>query len=101
MEFINMLHNSTIETENIWSRLQQPAHASQLPADYMRLLSALDEGWIIVEATQMLASGRNDEGRGYLLTLIHKGKLIVREITVARTLQIDALLAYEGVPSAN
>jgi hypothetical protein len=96
-----MLHNSTIETENIWSRLQQPAHASQLPADYLRLLSALDEGWIIAEAAHLLASGRNDEGRGYMLTLIHKGKMVVREMTVARTSKIDALLAYEGVPAVN
>jgi hypothetical protein len=96
-----MLLNSPIEAENIWSRLQQPAHSSQLPADYLRLLSALDEGWIIAEAAQLLASGRNNEGRGYLLTLIHKGKMIVREMTVARTSKIEALLAYEGVPSVN
>jgi hypothetical protein len=95
-----MLINSTNDTDTIWGRLQQPVHASQLPADYLRLLSALDEGWIIAEAAHLLASGRNDEGRGYVLTLIHKERPIVRELTVGRTPKIEALLAYEGVPAA-
>jgi hypothetical protein len=95
-----MLNSNYIDADTTWNRLQQPAHASQLPSEYMRLLSALDEGWIISEAALLLASGRNAEGRGYQLTLIHREKPIMRELVVAQSLKMDALLEYEGVPTA-
>ena len=92
------LHNQ--QTEISWAGLHQQAHATDLPADYLRLLAALDEGWQIAEASYLLAHGRNNEGRAYQLTLIHQTKPIVREMTVAQNLKVDALLEHEGVPAA-
>ena len=83
-----------------WESLQQPVHGSAHAADYLRLLAALDEGWQIVEAAEMLAHGMNAEGRGYLLTLMHSRRLLTREWNVIRSPQVDLLLTHERVPMA-
>jgi hypothetical protein len=83
-----------------WEGLQQPVHGSAHTADYLRLLAALDEGWQIAEAAEMLAHGSNAEGRGYLLTLMHPRRRLTREWNVMRSPEMDRLLAYEVVPMA-
>ena len=83
-----------------WERIQQPVHGSGHAADYLRLLAALDEGWQIIEAADLLAHGTNAEGRGYLLTLMHPRRLLTREWNVIRSPEIDLLLAHEHVPMA-
>jgi len=83
-----------------WDGVQQPVHGSAHAADYLRLLAALDEGWQIVEAADMLAHGSNAEGRGYVLTLMHSRRLLTREWNVTRSPELDALLAHELVPMA-
>lgn len=83
-----------------WEGLQQPVHGSAHTADYLRLLAALDEGWQIAEAAELLAHGTNAEGRGYLLTLMHPRRRLTREWNVMRSPEIDRLLAYEAVPMA-
>jgi hypothetical protein len=98
----NMLNTltTTMKIGARWDTLQQPVHGSAHAADALRLLAALDEGWQIVEAADMLAHGKNAEGRGYLLTLMHPRRLLTREWSLMRSPQIDALLAREGVPMA-
>ncbi len=81
-----------------WDRNQQPVHETGVTADSLRLLAALDDGWQIVQSTNYLAHGKNAEGRGYLLTLLHPHRLLTCEWNVARSPDIDALLAFEGVP---
>jgi hypothetical protein len=100
MEKNKMLNISTVQLgfSTRWERIQQPVHGTGHPADTLRLLAALDEGWQIVEAADYLAHGSNAEGRGYLLTLLHPHRLITREWSVARSPQMDSLLAFEGVP---
>jgi len=83
-----------------WDGLQQPVHGSAHTADYLRLLAALDEGWQIAEAAEMLAHGKNAEGRGYVLTLMHPRRRLTREWNVMRSPEIDGLLAHEIVPMA-
>lgn len=78
--------------------MQQPVHGSTQPADTLRLLAALDEGWQIAETADYLAHGLNAEGRGYILTLFHPRQLLTREWQVARSPEMDALLAFESVP---
>ena len=97
-----MLNTSTptIQTARRWESLQQPMHGSGHPSDYLRLLAALDEGWQIVEAAEILAHGSNAEGRGYVLTLVHPRRLLTREWNVMRTPELVALLAHEVVPMA-
>ena len=93
--------NATMQVGTRWERIQQPVHGSAHAADYLRLLAALDEGWQIVEAADMLAHGRNAEGRGYVLTLMHPRRLLTREWNVVRSPEMDALLVREHVPMAN
>jgi hypothetical protein len=90
--------NKHMEHSTRWERTQQPVHGTGNPSDYLRLLAALDEGWQIVEAAYFLAQGANAEGRGYLLTLMHPRRLLTREWNVIRSPEVDALLAFEGVP---
>jgi hypothetical protein len=90
--------NTPLKTTQRWERLQQPVHGSAHSSDYLRLLAALDEGWRILEAADFLAHGQNAEGRGYLLTLAHPRLLLTREWDVARSPEMDTLLAFEGVP---
>jgi len=92
------ISNNQTENQTRWERIQQPVHGSGYPADALRLLAAMDEGWQIVETTDYLAQGHNAEGRGYLLTLLHPRRLLTREWSVARSPEMDALLAFEGVP---
>jgi len=90
--------NYTLINTPRWESLQQPVHGSAQPADCLRLLAALDEGWRIMEAAQLLAHGKNAEGRGYLLTLAHPRRGLTSEWDVARSPEIEALLAFEAVP---
>jgi hypothetical protein len=83
-----------------WECLQQPVHGTPRAADYLRILAALDEGWQIVEAADMLAHGKNDEGRGYVLTLMHSRRMLTHEWNVMRSPEIDFLLSQEHVPMA-
>jgi len=92
--------NRNMKIGTRWEGLQQPVHGSAHAADYLRLLAALDEGWQIVEAAEILAHGSNAEGRGYVLTLVHPRRLLTREWNVMRTPELVALLAHEVVPMA-
>lgn len=92
--------NPTLKINPRWDAIQQPVHGSAHAADYLRLLAALDEGWQISEAADMLAHGKNAEGRGYVLTLMHPRRLLTREWNVMRSPEVDALLAHEAVPMA-
>jgi hypothetical protein len=94
---LNIIYDKTVNSAR-WERIQQPVHGTGQHTDSLRLLAALDDGWQIVEATDYLAHGSNAEGRGYLLTLLHPHRLLTREWAVARSSEIDSLLAFEGVP---
>ncbi len=96
---LNVL-NAAIKIGTRWDGMQQPIHGSAHAADYLRLLAALDQGWQIVEAADLLAHGANAEGRGYVLTLTHSRRLLTREWNVMRSPEVDALLAHEVVPMA-
>ena len=92
--------SATLQIGTRWDMIQQPVHGSSRAADHLRLLVALDEGWQIVEAADMLAHGANAEGRGYVLTLMHPRRMLTREWNVMRSPQVEALLAHEIVPMA-
>lgn len=95
---LNTMHTTKVGTR--WEHLQQPVHGSAHSADYLRLLAALDDGWQILEAADLLAHGVNAEGRGYTLTLMHPQRHLTREWNTLRSPEIDALLAHERVPMA-
>jgi hypothetical protein len=83
-----------------WSSLQQPVHSITLPADYLRLLAALDDGWQILEATRLSARGKTGLDQYYLLTLTDPVRMLVRQTTLQKNDQIDDLLERERVPMA-
>lgn len=88
-----------LETAQLWESLQQPIHGSGRSSDdYLRLLAALDEGWQIVASADFLTQGSNAEGRGFWLTLMHPRQRLTREWRVTRSLEVEKLLAFEGVP---
>lgn len=94
--------NTQINTKNNfngWEQLQQPVHGANQQPDTLRLLAALDEGWQIQEVANYLAHGLNAEGRGYLITLYHSQRRLTREWNVNLSPSMDALLAFEGIPS--
>jgi hypothetical protein len=95
-----VLSTLTYETESPWSGLQQPVHATRIPADTLRVLSALDEGWQIVEVAHLLASGKNNEGDSYLLALMHPKRMQIQKLRVRANAQIKQLLETERVPMA-
>ena len=73
---------------------------ARVPADTVRGLSALDEGWQVVEALRFLASGKNDEGDSYLLSLMHPHRLQVKQMRVRANAELTRLLETERVPMA-
>ena len=98
----NMLNtlNATLHIGTRWDSIQQPVHGGARAADHLRLLAALDEGWQIMEAADMLAHGKNAEGRGYLLVLMNPRRLLTCEWSMMRSPEVDALLAQELAPMA-
>ena len=91
-----MKQNNQTQMPYNWESLQQPIHGTSKQSNSMRLLSALDEGWQIQEVASYLARGSNAEGLGYLLTLYHPKRRLTREVDVAQSPDIDALLSLEG-----
>lgn len=86
-----MLPHTTYEFDHIWNRLQEPARPTAKPADYLLLLSALDDGWKIVETAHYVPF--NDlRGGMYMLTLFHPTRLLTQQTLVARTREVDALI---------
>jgi hypothetical protein len=94
-------HNEQNSIINRPEHLQQPVHGTGQHADTLRLLAALDEGWQIQEVAYYLAHGNNAEGSGYLLTIYHSQLRLTREWNVMHSANLDALLAFEGVPGFN
>lgn len=56
------------------------------------ILEALKKGWLVSEVTTVLARGGNDEGRGYLVTLLEPGSNILHELFLPYSLEAEALL---------
>jgi hypothetical protein len=56
------------------------------------VVEALNKGWKISEVTTILARGRNDEGRGYLVTLLEPGSYILHKLYLSYSVEAEALL---------
>ena len=44
-----------------------------------KIMDALNTGWIVSEVATVLAHGRNDEGRGFLVTLSEPNRHMLRK----------------------
>ena len=76
-----MLVNSNIDLR--WSVLPQSS-----PADYLLLLSALDDGWKVMETAFL----DHNISKAYLVTLFHPRRALVRQVTVSTGPEADLLL---------
>ena len=92
-----MLVNSSIDLH--WSVLPQSK-----PADYMLLLSALDEGWKIVETAFI----DHNISKAYQLMLFHPRRGLIQQMVVSVGPEADLLLKddvstiinrYEQIPA--
>ena len=61
---------------------------------------ALRKGWLILEATRVLAHGKNDNGRGYIVTLSNPTGNLQRAYFLNASTEAETLLAQEHVPMA-
>lgn len=96
-----MLTQTTFDSDHVWNKLQEPARPAGKPADYLLLLSALDEGWKILETARLVPFNDFLRGGSYMLTIFHPIRLVVRQIVVARSAEVDMLLKDEDVTIVN
>jgi len=96
-----MLMQTTFDSDHVWNKLQEPARPAGKPADYLLLLSALDEGWKILETARLVPFNDFLRGGSYMLTIFHPIRLVVRQIVVARSAEVDVLLKDEDVTIVN
>jgi len=61
------------------------------------VLEALDRGWTVLDVTNVLARGQNDEGRGFLVTLMQTENHISRKVYLPYTPEAEALLNQASV----
>jgi hypothetical protein len=58
----------------------------------------LNKGWTISDVTTVLACGKNDEGRGFLVTLVEPKNHMLRKVYLPYSPETEALLAQEATP---
>ena len=96
-----MLMQTTFDNDYLWNELQQPVRPAGKSAGYLLLLSALDMGWKILEVARLVPFNDFLGGGSYILTIFHPIRLVVRQIVVARTLEVDVLLKDEDMTVVN
>lgn len=95
-----MLFNPYPTSEIVWNRLQEPARPSRHPGDYLLLLSALDDGWHILEARRVISWGRPGKEDFLVIKLMQPTHLQESELAVRNSPQIMAVLEAQQVPVA-
>lgn len=63
-----------------------------------RVTEALKKGWIISEVATVLARGRNDEGRGYLVTMMEPDNYLLHKLYLPYSVEVEALLNQASTP---
>ncbi len=61
-------------------------------------IEALQKGWMVSEVATVLARGTNDEGRGYLVTLLEPGRYLLHELYLPYSVEAEALLNQASLP---
>ena len=64
------------------------------------VIEALNKGWTISGIAKVLARGQNDEGRGFLVTLIEPKNYISHKVYLIYSVETEALLNKASMPLA-
>lgn len=56
------------------------------------VIEALKTGWAVSDVTSVLAHGQNDEGRGFLVTLMEPNNHTSREVYLPYSTETEKLL---------
>ena len=62
------------------------------------VLEALKDGWTVADVATVLAHGRNDEGRGFLVTLMQPKSHLSRKVYLPYSIEIESLLNRASMP---
>jgi len=90
--------NSAFSNDLRWNRLQEPARPSGKSADLMRLLAALDTGWLIFSPVRLLPCEDAFGGQVFSITLYHHVAQELRELQLVRTESVERFLKDENIP---
>jgi hypothetical protein len=63
-----------------------------------KVIEALRKGWVVSEVTTVLARGRNDEGRGYLVTFMEPDNYMLHKLYLPYSLEAETLLNRASKP---
>jgi hypothetical protein len=64
------------------------------------IIEALNKGWMVSEVVTVLARGQNEEGRGYLVTLLEPGNSMLHKLYLPYSAEIEVLLERASIPAA-
>ena len=64
------------------------------------VIEALKKGWLVSEVVTVLARGQNDEGRGYLVTLMEPDNYLLHTLYLPYSIEVEALLNQSSKPLA-
>ena len=62
------------------------------------VIEALKKGWSVSDVATVLAHGRNDEGRGFLVTLMEPKNHMSRQVYLPYSPETEALLNQAAMP---
>ena len=57
------------------------------------LFDALKTGWTVSTVANVLAHGNNDEGRGFLVTLVEPEKHLLYEVYLPYSIETESMLS--------
>jgi len=78
-----------------WTTLQESRCAGNLPNSYLKLLSALDQGWEIVESS--LRPSWDQTGFVYLVTIRQPFSMHIEELILPRNESLFEVLERSGI----
>ena len=62
------------------------------------VVDALKKGWTVSEVATVLAHGQNDEGRGFLVTLVEPKNHMSREMYLPYSMETETFLKRASTP---
>jgi hypothetical protein len=65
------------------------------------VIEALKKGWLVSEVVTVLAHGRNDEGRGFLVTFMEPDNYLLHTMYLPYSAEAEALLNQASRPSVS